>query len=355
MTSEYFSPTYQVARARFRSAVLAAGWALESHGIDRLDANGDELTIDVGWSGNSAARRVVVVSSGLHGVEGFLGAAIQLAWLERLKAEDLIETRIVLLHGLNPYGFAERRRWNEDGVDLNRNFLLPGELYSGSPDGYDELNAFFNPVRSPRSRDWFLLEALAWIVRYGANRLKRTLAIGQYDYPQGLFFGGQAPSKTQEILAAHLPRWLAGSGNWVTHVDFHTGLGKSGTYKLFPKEQDDVDYEARLTAQFGAEGLEFPGDRKLSYPIRGGLGQWCQNLLPESRYDFLTAEFGTYPALAVLQAVRAENQAYWHGEAGVDYGWTKERLLEMFNPASLVWQESCVAKGLQICQRAMLG
>ena len=33
------------------------------------------------------------------------------------------DVAIVLVHALNPFGFAWRRRWNENNVDLNRNFL----------------------------------------------------------------------------------------------------------------------------------------------------------------------------------------------------------------------------------------
>lgn len=31
---------------------------------------------------------------------------------------------IVLVHAVNPFGFLNNRRWNENGVDLNRNFLV---------------------------------------------------------------------------------------------------------------------------------------------------------------------------------------------------------------------------------------
>jgi hypothetical protein len=357
--SQYFSPNYKTARERFRSSIDAANWSLESHQLDVLATDGSDLSIDIGLAGQG--ERAIVISSGLHGVEGYLGAAIQLAWLEALRSVDLSSVRLVFIHALNPYGFAERRRWNEDGVDLNRNFLLSNESFSGSPAEYRSLDPFFNPATPPPQRELFLLQALGWAARYGAQGIKKTLAIGQYEYPRGLFFGGHGPTQTQRILADNLTRWLDSSA-MVTHVDFHTGLGQRATYRLFPKESVDSDYQARLIQRFGAESLEFPSDRSLSYPIRGGLGQWCQALLTvggaspsENRaYDFVTAEFGTYPALQVLQALRAENRAHWYGQEGVDYSWTKDRLVEMFAPAAADWRESCVAQGLKICQQTML-
>jgi hypothetical protein len=350
---QYFSPSYQTARDRFRQAISAADWSLVSQPLDVLAADGSDLSIDVGLYGSG--QRAVVISSGLHGVEGYLGSAIQLAWLDALKNQDLSGVRIVLLHALNPYGFSESRRWNEDGADLNRNFLRRGEAFSGSPTDYAALNSFFNPTSPPPQWEPFLAEALWQAARHGAQNIKETLAIGQYDYPQGLFFGGHGPSQTQRILRGNLVQWL-GDATSVTHVDFHTGLGASTTYQLFPKEQVDGDGldQDSFIQRFGAEFLEFPGARQLSYPIRGGLGQWCQELMPERTYDFVTAEFGTYPSLKVLQGLRAENRAHWHGQAGVDYGWTKQLLVETFAPTDTSWRNSCVQQGLKICQQAML-
>jgi hypothetical protein len=364
---QYFSPTYTVARTRFRQAIAqrcreqveSTGWTLESHAIDVPAPDGSELTIDVGISGNEQAPRTVVFSSGLHGVEGYLGAAIQLAWLQQ--QVDLSEVRVVLIHALNPYGFAYNRRWNEDGVDLNRNFLRSTESFTGSPPDYPALNEFFNPTSPPPKLDLFLLAAPRWVLQYGTQRIKETVANGQYDYPQGLFFGGNSPTQTQKILAEHLPRWI-GNASAVTQIDFHTGLGQRATYKLFPPATVDADFQARSIAQFGAGSIEFPEARQFSYAIRGGLGQWCQELLidvaqptlRERRYDFLTAEFGTYSGLAVLQALRAEQRAHWHGVEGVNYDWTKERLVEIFAPSQTDWRESCVAQGLNICQQALM-
>ena len=62
--------------------------------------------------------------SGTHGVEGYCGSGIQIGFLkEGLFAELPDDMSVVLLHAMNPYGFSNDRRVNEDNVDLNRNFL----------------------------------------------------------------------------------------------------------------------------------------------------------------------------------------------------------------------------------------
>lgn len=41
---------------------------------------------------------------------------------------------MLFIHAVNPYGFAWRRRVNENNVELNRSFLLEGETHEGCPE-----------------------------------------------------------------------------------------------------------------------------------------------------------------------------------------------------------------------------
>lgn len=93
--------------------------------------DGDELTIDVARFSPQRPERLIVLSSGLHGVEGYLGSAVQCAILEEELEGWTPPDRlaVVMIHALNPYGFAFHRRVNENNVDLNRNFLLDGERF----------------------------------------------------------------------------------------------------------------------------------------------------------------------------------------------------------------------------------
>src|SRR3954470_21464543 len=122
MSNETFSPDYVTARSRFREKTVLAGGRLE---LLELGAKGpleEDLTIDIAWFGSKTPRRIFVHSSGLHGVEAFAGSAIQLQWLDEGIPAPPDETAIVLVHALNPWGMAWLRRFNENNVDLNRNF-----------------------------------------------------------------------------------------------------------------------------------------------------------------------------------------------------------------------------------------
>ena len=179
-------------------------------------------------SGEPAAGETtsaLVVSSGLHGVEGFFGSAVQIAWLEghagRLAGDASRPPALVFVHAINPHGFAWRRRWNENNVDLNRNFLKAGwdpdadPRYRESLRAYEELMGFLNPPSAPSRFEAYTPKMLArifatgwkaWrrrgragrpgrrpspaIFRLGLAELRRTLPVGQYAYPEGCSSGG---------------------------------------------------------------------------------------------------------------------------------------------------------------------
>jgi hypothetical protein len=350
-----FSPDYARARGRFRALAEARGFALESHPIAATGPRGEELTIDVARAGAAEPDGAVVVSSGLHGVEGYFGAAVQLALLERAEVAAALPrgVALVLVHLLDPFGFAWIRRANEENVDLNRNFLVDGEPYRGSPARYAAFDELLNPKRPPRGFDLFWLQSVRAILRHGMPDLKQAVAGGQYDFPRGLFFGGQGPSRTYRILAEHLPRWV-GDAATVLHVDFHTGLGRWATYQLLLDAGLGPGRFEWLRARFGDRVQHSDPDGSIAYQARGGLGIWCRAAFPGRDYHLLCAEFGTYPPLRVLAALRAENQAhFWARPDDPATHLAKRRLMETFVPASPRWRARAVAQGLEIIHRAV--
>lgn len=346
---------YFTARQRFRQAAERAGWRLEAIPIDATGPRGEELTIDVASSPHGDPEKTLVVSSGLHGVEAFLGSAVQLALLERGPASMPASPRYVLLHSLNPFGFAWLRRFDENNVDPNRNFLLPGEAYAGCPDGYAELDGLLNPRRPPWRWEPFLPKALWVIARHGMRKLRQAIATGQYAYPQGIFFGGAAPTRTHEILRDNLGRWLQGARD-VVHLDFHTGLGASGTCRLLIDYPLRAEQRQRLAEWFGSDSFEAIDSSNVAYAARGGIGRWCvaRNLAPQ--YLFACAEFGTYGPVRVLAGLRAENQAHhWGLPASRDTTWAKAQLTELFCPAAEAWRARALERGLDLVARAARG
>jgi hypothetical protein len=347
-----FCRDYATARAGFREAAGRAGCELVAVPIGQLGPDGTELTLDVALRGSSTAARTLVLSSGLHGIEGYFGSAVQRAWLEGPGRAPDRERRVVLIHALNPYGFAWRRRVNEDNVDLNRNFMRQGQAYQGADPGYRELDPLLNPERAPRRFEPFLLQALPALARHGFRSLKNAVAQGQYEFPRGLFYGGSGLSKSGQLLRVHLPGWL-GRPEQVMHLDLHSGRGAFGRYALCVDLPSESERVASLRERFGAHAVESFDPHGVLYEIRGALGPWLEELFPTVHYDCLLAEFGTYHALKVLEAMRYENLAHHHVERGAPgYERAKQRLFEAFCPASPRWRKQVLQSALNVIAQA---
>src|SRR6266849_2791504 len=174
----YFPPNYVTARFRFREKVEERGGKLYTLELDARGPAEEVLTIDIGWFGSDRPRRALLISSGLHGVEGFAGSATQLQFLDKMQSPPA-DTAVVLFHSLNPYGMAWLRRVNEQNVDLNRNFLAQDDRYAGAPSGYERLDPLLNPKKMP-SPDLFVPRALWEVVRHGPASIRQAVAGGQY-------------------------------------------------------------------------------------------------------------------------------------------------------------------------------
>ena len=352
-----FSSDYATARKHFREAALSLGFEVEAHSIDQRGPSGEELAVDVAITPRVSPAGALVISSGIHGVEGFFGSVVQLGILREWSSRTrrLPPVRCVLVHALNPFGFAWRRRFNEANVDLNRNLLLEGESFSGSPRGYRELDGLLNPKRAPSRREPVSLKFLLAIARYGMPALKESVASGQYDYRRGLFYGGDRPSRTSEILSTHFDRWLADSGQ-VVHLDLHTGLGAWASCKLLIDYDLSEAQRRRLSRWFGPNSFECSNSRGVAYPVRGSFGQWCVAHNRGRDYLFATAEFGTYKPAQVLAGLRAENQAHhWGGPQEPSTERSKQRLVELFCPRSARWRARVLERAVQLVHQAIEG
>jgi Protein of unknown function (DUF2817) len=349
-----FPKDYFTARDRFRQAAVRLGCDVEEHPISARGPQGEALTIDVAIAPGADPKRALVVSSGIHGVEGFLGSAIQCCLLEDWQ-DAPPPIRCVLLHALNPFGFAWRRRVNEANVDVNRNLLLQDEGFSGSPGLYAELDGILNPKRGPSVWDPLAPKLLAALLRHGMPALKQALAAGQYEYPQGLFYGGARPSQTNETLCAHYDRWLGGAHR-AMHLDFHTGLGDWGTSKLLIDQRLSAAQSKRLSDWFGSDSFEVVSAAGRAYAARGTLGQWSAARNPARDTVYAAAEFGTYGLVRVLAGLRAENQAHhWCDAEDAALEQARLRLVELFCPRSEQWRSSVLEAGRRIVAQAIGG
>lgn len=343
----FFSPDYATARKRFRSAALAAGAALDALALDVRGPAGEELAIDIACIGARRAQRVVLHTCGLHGVESFAGSAVQLAAL----AEPPVTPEgcaVVLVHVLNPYGMAWLRRANENNVDLNRNFLKPGDRRERASPLYSRLDPLLNPPTAA-GPDGFPLRIVATALRQGLAALKQTIAEGQYEFPRGLFYGGAALEAGPRLYLDWLQGSLADAG-YLFALDLHTGLGRHGEETLILEPGVGATPVAGLEHALGRRLVD-PAARRAPYRIRGGMGGSLPEALPGCRIDFVLQEIGTRSPLAVLRALREENRWHHYGEGGLAHR-SKQALCEALNPAAVNWRRRAVDHGLSLLRRA---
>ena len=160
---------------------------------------GTPLVTHVAWLGTPAARRVLVMIGGTHGIEGFAGTAVMcdlLAGLPRQLHDDLA---ILCIHALNPWGYAWHRRCDAEGIDLNRNFIDFGQALPDNP-GYRALRAaLFDDDSARRQR---VLDEYRRV--HGQTAYEIAVSGGQYGDPLGPFYGGVQPAQGRRTIEAIL-------------------------------------------------------------------------------------------------------------------------------------------------------
>lgn len=346
--ASHFSSDYFTARERFRAAANSAKARLYALPLAAPGPAGETLTIDIAWLGPTAARAVLLHTSGLHGVEAFAGSAVQHALLSDPPATGPAGA-LALVHVLNPWGMAWLRRTNENNVDLNRNFVREGEPWEGAPTAYRMIDATLNP-RSPPGRDFFLLRAQALLLRHGLHALKQAVAEGQYEFGHGLFYGGkalqEAPRRYLDWIEAHLQ-----DARRVLAVDVHTGLGKWAGEMLFAESASGESRMESLERGLGRRFASGTQATREAYVIRGGMGSRLVQALPRATVDFVLQEIGTHPALTVLHALREENRWHHYGAGTLGHA-TKERLREISCPSDPQWRRRALAHGVGLARAA---
>lgn len=358
MTASVFPQDYRDSRAAFvrRARGAGAGLVTLSHPLQGSD--GEAVATDVACFGPEHASRVLIVVSGTHGAEGLCGAGIQAALLERrVHAEHAGAVRIVLVHALNPHGFLDLRRTNEDNVDLNRNFI---DHDGGHPDdsAYAEVHADLVP------EDWdgpSRARADAALARYvgerGAAALQAAVSRGQYSFADGLFYGGRAAAWSNRTWRRILSSY-ASAARYLAVVDLHSGLGARGACELISGAAPGSREHSVAGWWFGDE-LVVPGLDSTAPPATGFMAGSLAQVLPDAHGALVVAEFGTLPFDVVFNALRADNWLHARpGRAQRDsrlWRETKATMEEAFVGRDAAWQEAVTERGVAIVRRALGG
>ena len=343
---------YQDARAGFLDAAAARGAGLIEHVHPERGPDGAALATDIAVLGRADAPNRLLVISGTHGVEGFAGSLCQSEWLRGgvSIADDLA---VVLVHAINPYGFAWVRRVNEDNVDLNRNCIDFGAALPANA-GYDELADAIVPEQwNDHTRQTSAEQLLEFAGRNGFDGLQAAVSSGQYAHPRGIFFGGQRPvwSRTtlNSIVRAHL-----GNAERVAIIDLHTGLGPFGHGELIASHPDAAG-KARLAQCFDEYTVPSEGN-SVSADVRGDILDGIEAWLTGVDVAGVAIEWGTVDIVAVSDALRADAWLHGYGDPrGPEAAPIKAQLRAAFAPDDPQWAERVVDRFVEVRDRAIDG
>ncbi len=338
--------SYDQERADFLAQAERAGAEIRRYFHPRYA----DLSTDVAVLRGEVATASLILVSGTHGIEGHAGSAIQREFLRGVPAQRLVDT--IVVHGLNPYGLAHERRVDDNNVDVNRNFVDFDNLPSNTD--YSLVHDLLVPEdwKGP-AHDRAQRALLGLLQEKGLHWLQSTITRGQYTHPNGLFFGGDRPSWSNETLCEIVASLLQHPQH-VGYIDLHTGLGRPGEGEPIFRGGTDPGAYDRACRWYGNGVTRSEDGTSSSTSIAGNTAKAVRELLPESAMlTAITLEFGTLDAATVLAALQGDN---WFGHVGKrsggEYLSAREEMRAAFAPRDPIWQRRIITRGLEIIRMA---
>lgn len=355
-----FAPSYARARVLFLEGAAAAGMAIRSHNHPLPGRDGETLAMDLALDGSPDAERLLIVSSACHGAEGFCGSGVQVyathdqAWRQHAREAGVA---VLYIHALNPYGFSHLRRVTNENVDLNRNFqdfsqpLPVNTAYAGLHD------LLLPPEWPPGPDNAAAIDS--WIALHGETAYQAAVSQGQHAFADGLFFGGTAPTWSNQTLRQVL-RNHAQRARHIAWIDLHTGLGPCGVGERIFACRDDAAALQRARAWWGSNG-ETPvtsiyDGSSTSALLTGLMWGAMYEECPQAGYTGIALEYGTVPIMEVINALRGDHWLNRHPEAPAALrAAIHQRMKDAFYVDTDAWRTQIVGQGRQALFQAVDG
>lgn len=369
----YYSANYDLARGRFLDEARATQQQISRSQIITFpvpSAVDRSLSVDYFYiPAASSQETLVVVVSGVHGIEGFAGSAIQVMLLKEFRQYlDSEKNGFFFVHSMNPYGFKYHRRATENNVNLNRNFSTAESLFRTPNIDYRQLAAVLEPRGPVKSVTCSNISTL-WSIgadlvfgRFTLDGLNRAIGQGQFEFPSGLEFGGSYFEPQTEDLVRMLKGVTRNYKN-VVLIDLHTGLGEKYELHLMPAD-GPASVDEMLFAKFFHVTQDrpiykyTPTDAEGFYHTHGDL----TNILPEILHpgqkalgvtmEFDTIGNSTLSKLQTLNRLVLENMAFHFGYTDLQIEQeVKTDFDNLFFPADLKWRTNVITRSREVFRR----
>lgn len=363
----YFHETYNDCRSSFIESVEGLLKIYDSAKIGKIIVPSkvdNDLSID--WFYIPAQKhkdKLLILNSGLHGIEGYTGSAIQQMFIEKFLKQHLPDNMgVLLIHGLNPYGFKYHRKVTENNVDLNRNCLLENQTFDIKNDGYAELTDMLMPSEpvnlNSLGNQFFYVTAIYKIIKESMPVLRQAALQGQYDFDKGFYYGGKEYEAQIKLLKPLLIDKID-DYKVMLNVDLHTGYGERAKLHPFIDKPEDTRVLNGIETILKGVKIDWGGGKDF-YTISGEYVVWSNSLVPNVLCIPIPLEFGTlnsqktFGSLKSMQIMIVENQGAHHGYKNKrNEEKTKHLFDELYYPESAVWRSKVISDSYEMMSLMM--
>ena len=365
--SEVFFDEYEEVRNHFLETADELMAENENSDLYSHVINKDEgLYIDTLYLPSKTDQtNLVVLTTGVHGIEGYIGSVmLDIFWEEIYPQIDKENTGVLVIANVNPYGMKYHRRYNENNVDLNRNFIIDWNSFDMSVNkDYPKVQKFLGPQKKMNNALWheasFYTSMVKEVVVNGVDSISNALLGGQYEFPQGVYYGGAGDEKSTTYVK-DVFEWTLGDANYenVVHIDVHSGYGPRYNMVIFNSVYETMN-EAETKALFGYDNV-ISYDSESFYPTTGDTTDFYYRLWEKMGSEaslFSTCfEFGTIgdsflDSIISMKYTIEENQNHWNPTKNkIMNEIVKERYQELFYPTEKEWREKTVEDFAAACE-----
>ena len=301
-------------------------------------------------------KNLIVLTTGVHGMEGYIGSVMLDVFFEEIyDGLDKDDTGVLVVANVNPYGMKYMRRYNENNVDLNRNFIMDWERFDlSSNKDYPKVQSFLEPVGKIGNAFWhevgFYLNLAKEAIFTGADVISDALLTGQYESPQGVYYGGTGDEASTKYLKGVFNDCLEGEYKNIVHIDIHSGYGPRYNMVIFNSVYETMT-EAETKEAFGYDYV-ISHDSESFYATTGDTTDYFYRLAESKNTDkelFSTCfEFGTIgdefmDTILSLKYTVDENRNHWYPTGNnTSAEVVKENYYELFYPTEKEWREKTI-------------
>ena len=299
---------------------------------------------------------LIVLTTGVHGIEGYIGSTmIEVFIMDILPQINRENTGVLIVANVNPYGMKNYRRYNENNVDLNRNFIEDWESFDRSSNKeYPKVDKFLQPEGAMGNAFWhevgFYAKLAKEAIFTGADTISDALLTGQYEYPEGVYYGGNGDEISTTYLKGVFADCLDGDYENIVHIDIHSGYGPRYNMVIFNSVQDPTT-EADAIDMYGYDYI-IAQDSEEFYVTFGDTTDYFYRLaksknsdkeLLSTCFEFGTIGDGFLDSILSLKYTVDENRQHWYPTTNkITEQMVRENYMELFYPTEKEWRMKAI-------------